>query len=69
MSHDLIAPERAVLGSECFRYDELPANLALLGEHRETVPELVTATAPVSELREALALFLSGRSAKLVVTQ
>ncbi len=34
VSRDLIAPERAVLGSEYFRYDELASNLGLLREHR-----------------------------------
>ncbi|HEY3558251.1 MAG TPA: alcohol dehydrogenase catalytic domain-containing protein, partial [Kribbella sp.] len=32
VSDDLISPEHAVLGSEYFRYDELPGNLALLQE-------------------------------------
>ena len=34
ISADLIAPERAVLGSEYFRRDELPANLERLHAHR-----------------------------------
>ena len=35
VSPDLIATERAVLGSEYFRFDELPANLERLRAHRE----------------------------------
>jgi threonine 3-dehydrogenase len=34
VSEDLIAPERAVMGSEYFCFDELPRNLELLREHR-----------------------------------
>jgi propanol-preferring alcohol dehydrogenase len=30
MSHDLIQPEAALLGSEYFRFNEMPVNFALL---------------------------------------
>src|ERR1700722_19937848 len=34
ISPDIIAPERSVVGSEYFRFDELPANLLRLHQHR-----------------------------------
>lgn len=67
VSKDLIAPERAVLGSEYFRYDELPRNLELLRAHRAELGPIVTHQLPVSALEAAFALFLSGETGKVVV--
>lgn len=69
VSRDLIAPERAVLGSEYFRFDEMPENLQLLRDHGDYLGRIVTHTMDVTELPEAFALFLSGRTGKVVVTQ
>jgi threonine 3-dehydrogenase len=69
VSRDLIAPERSVLGSEYFRYDEMPANLDLLRAHRDELGKVITHTFDVSDLAEAFETFLTGRSGKVVVTQ
>jgi threonine dehydrogenase-like Zn-dependent dehydrogenase len=69
VSEDLIAPERAVLGSEYFRYDEMSANLNLLREHRSLLARVVTHRFDVNAIDEAFATFLSGASGKVVVTQ
>jgi threonine dehydrogenase-like Zn-dependent dehydrogenase len=69
VSQDLIAPERAVLGSEYFRYDEMPGNLALLRRHRALLARVLTHRFDVSAIDEAFATFLSGQSGKVVVTQ
>jgi len=54
VSPDLIATERAVLGSEYFRYDELPANLARL---------------PVGEIQTAFETFFGGETGKVIIEQ
>jgi threonine dehydrogenase-like Zn-dependent dehydrogenase len=69
VSDDLIAPERAVLGSEYFRYDELPRNLELLTRHRTLISRVITHRFDVGDLAEAFGVFLSGESGKVVVTQ
>jgi threonine 3-dehydrogenase len=69
VSADLIAPERAVLGSEYFRFDEMPASLELLLAHRSELSKVITHTRPVQEIAEAFELFLSGRTGKVVITQ
>jgi threonine dehydrogenase-like Zn-dependent dehydrogenase len=69
VSQDLIAPERGVLGSEYFRFDELPRNLALLLAHRKELAPIITHRFPVSELAGALELFMSGTTGKVVVEQ
>ncbi len=67
VSHDLIAPERAVLGSEYFPITDLAANLGLLREHRSVLASIITHRFPRAELAEALDLFFSGRSGKVVI--
>jgi len=69
VSAQLIAPERSVLGSEYFRYDELPANLALLREHRTYLEQIITHRFDVARIDEAFATFLAGNTGKVVVTQ
>jgi threonine 3-dehydrogenase len=69
VSRDLIGPERAVLGSEYFRFDELPRNLELLRAHRAELAPIITHRLPVAELEAAFALFLSGATGKVVVEQ
>ena len=46
VSRDLIAPERAVLGSEYFRFDELSRNLGLLRGHRAELSRIITHRVP-----------------------
>ncbi|MEO7839972.1 MAG: alcohol dehydrogenase catalytic domain-containing protein [Anaerolineales bacterium] len=69
VSPDLIAPERAVLGSEYFRYDELPANLSYLRQNRAYLTQLITHRFPIRDVQEAFELFFSGNSGKVVVEQ
>ncbi len=69
ISRDLIAPERAVLGSEYFRYGELAANLELLREHRSYLGQIITHRYPVEDIREAFELFFGGETGKVIVEQ
>jgi threonine dehydrogenase-like Zn-dependent dehydrogenase len=69
VSADLIAPERAVLGSEYFRYDELAANLARLREHRAYLSQIVTHRFGVAEIQQAFELFHAGETGKVVIEQ
>ena len=69
VSPDLIAPERGVLGSEYFRFDELPRNLALLRAHRGDLAPIITHRFPIADLAQAFELFMSGATGKVVVEQ
>jgi threonine 3-dehydrogenase len=69
ISRDLIAPERAVLGSEYFRYDELATNLELLREHRSFLAQIITHRYPVEDIREAFELFFGGETGKVIIEQ
>jgi threonine dehydrogenase-like Zn-dependent dehydrogenase len=69
VSSDLIAPERSVLGSEYFRFDEIAGNLALLRDHRADLARVITDTYPVAELAQAFDTFFSGQACKVVITQ
>ena len=68
-SDDLISPEHAVLGSEYFRYDQMPGNLALLSAHQDLIARVISHRFPVSEIAEAFRLFLAGETGKVVITQ
>ncbi len=67
VSPDLIAPERAVLGSEYFRYDELAANLDLLRVHRAYLRQIITHRFPLADIGQAFQLFWSGATGKVVI--
>jgi threonine dehydrogenase-like Zn-dependent dehydrogenase len=67
VSADLIGPERAVLGSEYFRFDALPANLALLRDHRAELAPIITHRIPAGRTDEAIRTFLSGETGKIVI--
>ena len=69
VSRDLIAPERAVLGSEYFRYDELSANLKILREHLPYLRQIITHRFAVQDIREAFELFFRGETGKVLVEQ
>ena len=60
VSDELIAPERAVLGSEYFRYDEMPRNLQLLRDNRDLLARVITHRFDVAQITEAFNTFLSG---------
>jgi threonine 3-dehydrogenase len=69
VSDDLIAPERAVLGSEYFRYDEMADNLVLLENNLDYFSRIITHRMPVAEIDAAFELFLGGETGKVVVVQ
>jgi threonine dehydrogenase-like Zn-dependent dehydrogenase len=69
VSADLIAPERAVLGSEYFRFDELPGNLALLRENRSYLSQIITHRYPVEDIEEAFRVFFAGETGKVIIEQ
>lgn len=69
VSRDLIAPERSVIGSEYFRYDEMEQNLQRLQRHRHLVRRVITHTFPVEEIQHAFDLFFAGQTGKVVITQ
>ncbi len=67
VSSDLIAPERAVLGSEYFPFGDLPSNLALLREHRAYLAQIITHRFAVGDIQHAFELFWSGNTGKVVI--
>jgi threonine dehydrogenase-like Zn-dependent dehydrogenase len=69
VSRDLIAPERAVLGSEYFPYGDLAANRERLREHRAYLAPIITHRFPVGEIGAAFETFFGGETGKVVVEQ
>ncbi len=69
ISSDLIAPERAVIGSEYFCYNELPDNLEYLRNHKNYLMQIITHRLPVSDIQYAYELFLGGNTGKVVIEQ
>ncbi len=69
VSRDLIAPERAVLGSEYFRYQELPANLELLRQHRAYLRRIITHQVGVTDIQWAFETFFAGETGKVIIEQ
>ncbi len=67
VSSQMIAPERAVLGSEYFRFDELPANLALLRRHRGYLNQIITHRFPLGDIQHAFELFFKGDTGKVII--
>lgn len=68
-SPDLIGPERAVIGSEYFCYNELPSNLDYLREHKDYLMQIITHRLPVSDIQRAFELFFKGDTGKVVIEQ
>lgn len=69
VSPDLIATERAVLGSEYFRYDELPTNLQLLRTHLPYLQQIITHRYALHEIQHAFETFFAGATGKVVIEQ
>jgi threonine dehydrogenase-like Zn-dependent dehydrogenase len=69
VSSDLIAPERSVMGSEYFRYDEMAANLARLRDHRSYLAQIVTHRFGLDDIQRAFELFYAGETGKVVIEQ
>jgi threonine 3-dehydrogenase len=69
ISPDIIAPERSVVGSEYFRYDELPANLRRLKQHRAYLNQIITHRFGVNEIQKAFDMFFGGETGKVIIEQ
>ncbi len=69
VSPDLIAPERAVLGSEYFRFDELAPNLERLRTHRAYLSQIITHRYPVENIQQGFEKFFAGETGKVVIEQ
>ena len=69
VSPDLIATERAILGSEYFQFDELPANLTLLRAHRDYLAPIITHRFGVADIQTAFETFFAGETGKVVIEQ
>ena len=67
VSPDLIAFERAVLGSEYFRFDELEPNLARLRTHRAYLSQIITHRYPAEDIQGAFETFFTGETGKVVI--
>lgn len=68
-SSDMIAPERAVLGSEYFAYAELAENLPLLQANRAYMNQIITHRFGVDEIQHAFELFWGGQTGKVIIEQ
>jgi len=69
VSPDLIATERAILGSEYFAFNELPGNLDLLRKNREYLSQIITHRMGVSDIQKAFELFYQGNTGKVIIEQ
>jgi len=69
ISPDIIAPERSVVGSEYFRYDELAPNLRRLTLHRAYLNQIITHRFGVDEIQKAFDLFFGGETGKVIIEQ
>ena len=69
ISPDVIAPERSVVGSEYFRYDELADNLARLKENRSYLNQIITHRFGVDEIQQSFDLFFAGETGKVIIEQ
>jgi threonine dehydrogenase-like Zn-dependent dehydrogenase len=69
ISPDIIAPERSVVGSEYFRYDELPANLRRLKQHRSYLNQIITHRFGVADIQKSFELFFGGETGKVIIEQ
>ena len=69
VSPDLIATERAILGSEYFCFNELGANLARLHTHLPYLRQIITHRFGVADLQAAFTRFWQGETGKVVIEQ
>ena len=67
VSRDLIAPERAVLGSEYFCYEELRSNLELLRDDLPYLGQIITHRFALQDINEAFEIFFRGETGKVLV--
>ena len=69
ISPDIIAPERSVVGSEYFRFDELAPNLRRLQQHRSYLNQIITHRFGVDEIQKSFELFFGGETGKVIIEQ
>lgn len=69
VSSDLIAPERTVMGSEYFCFNELPENLAHLRQHRAYLSQIITHRYAPADIQAAFELFFAGETGKVMIQQ
>jgi threonine dehydrogenase-like Zn-dependent dehydrogenase len=70
VSSDIITPERSIVGSEYFRYNELPTNLQRLREHRAYLNQIITHRLGVGEIQRAFEKFFFGcGTGKVIIEQ
>jgi threonine 3-dehydrogenase len=69
ISSDMIAPERAVLGSEYFQYSELAENHNLIKENLSYLSQIITHRYGVENIQEAYELFFKGDTGKVIIEQ
>jgi threonine 3-dehydrogenase len=53
VSPDIIAAERSIIGSEYFRFNELPVNLERLRRHKDYLSQIITHRFGVDEIQHA----------------
>ena len=70
ISPDIIAPERSIVGSEYFRYNEMPTNLQRLREHRAYLTQIITHRMGVDQIQQAFESFFFGcETGKVIIEQ
>ncbi|SFD65290.1 alcohol dehydrogenase, propanol-preferring [Paenibacillus catalpae] len=69
ISNDIIAPERAVLGSEYFQYNELAENHDLILKHLPYLQQIITHRYGMDQIQEAYELFFEGNTGKVLIEQ
>jgi threonine 3-dehydrogenase len=69
VSIDMIAPERAIVGSEYFQYNEITENLEILKGNLPYLSEIITHRFGIEDLQHAYELFFKGDTGKVIVEQ
>jgi threonine 3-dehydrogenase len=69
VSPDIIAPERCIVGSEYFRYNELAGNLVRLRQHKDYLRQIITHRFGPDQIQHAFELFFKGDTGKVVIEQ
>jgi threonine 3-dehydrogenase len=70
ISSDIIAPERAVLGSEYFCFNEIQENSDHLRKHLDYMRQIITHRYPLQDIQEAYELFFeNGDTGKVIIEQ
>jgi threonine dehydrogenase-like Zn-dependent dehydrogenase len=67
VSPDIIAAERSIVGSEYFRYNELPGNLERLRKHKSYLSQIITHRFGPDDIQHAFELFFGGETGKVII--